>query len=427
MSTNTRSGSKRTQRNVYDTILHKLPEDQSTTDTRSPYTIKSIRSFTPHVPLGSKASPSEQTRRVKKYKPSRHVEFNIEEQREGYFDVPTKIRVMALEEHLPDDVNRINILKEEMMHILTQPIGSVLQDMIVLRKEDPGSDDEYNFNEDQNAEIIMMVEDVLLNKKYDMMLVHLHDQIDQRPSKEAEEAYMDHLSTYTSFLESNKRTPLYEIIQQAYNNNVESTYRYMLRTANGKKEFDKETVTQIVHGYIHLFSSTSLPSRLLTDLNSFVNKHAQNIKNEAQFQYVLLEASKRVSIYLHTKSFEYITALLLLGVLTTKSRISCRNHCSAMTIDGFFPIDLKRKEVDTACLDMYTTMKSLIGKHEIDFFIKILMLASGGKCVLLNMSGGKNKKKSKRTRGTNTKPKQNIHQGPRGGKYMIVNGKKKYL
>lgn len=45
----------------------------------------------------------------------------------------------------------------------------------------------------------------------------------------------------------------------------------------------------------------------------------------------------------------------------------------------------------------------------------------------MEMFGGKRKNKQKNKQKKSQKPKQKVHTGPRGGKYILKNGKKVYL
>jgi hypothetical protein len=121
-------------------------------------------------------------------------------------------------------------------------------------------------------------------------------------------------------------------------------------------------------------------------------------------------------VYLHTKTFEYIIVLILLKFVTQKQRISCKNKCPALKNDGFQSIEIGKEDIGSACVGLYKKIKERLGKYEVNFFIKVLVLVSDGKCTILQMNGGRKKQVMNQ-----------IITGPRGGKYTMIHGKKRYL
>lgn len=405
---------------VHSTLLHKLPEYESSTNIRSPFTVVQSHPFTPKTPrnVSNTKSIVKTTRpqQTRSYQKSRNVHFGVQEYDNEYFDVPTTMRIITPDEVQSDEVNRVNLLKDEMLYLLRQPIGNILQDMILFKGGDVHDDATYNFSKDDMKKVSSYVEDILLSKSYDVKLSDLYEKAPF--SRTAARGYMNRLQEYVDHLSANVHQPLYTLIQAAYYSGLQNTYDYLLSTAKEetirtREKYDIEFVYLVVQRYLETRAAISeLPKTLKRDVAKFIEAHAKQIKNENHFQAILLEVSKMMSVYFHTKTFDYTIVMILLKFLTYKKGVSCKNQCPDLKSDGFHSVDINKKDIDLACIDMYTTMRQQVGKHEINFFLKALQHASGGKCTLFRMSGG-NKKR--------------IMIGPKGGRYMMVHGKRKYL
>lgn len=412
---------------VYDAMLHKLPEHESSTNIKSPYTVLRSLPYTPNTPKTNMRATSRSISRSSsksimshRSKRNKNVQIAVEEQMDDYFDVPTKIRIITSDEHMSDDVNRVSILKDEMMYILQQPVGSVLQDMAVFKgAENP--DDHYRFTDDDVKKITMQIEDILLKSKSDRPLYDLYK--DAPYSRKADKEYVSKLMKYVNHLRNNVHTPIYEIVKQAFTSGLQHTYDYLLKLENdpsvqGERKYDKTSIYLMIQKYMESRASiSSLPKTLTLQVANYIEANANNIRNKPHFQTILLEISKMMCVHLHTKTFEYIVMLVVLAFIAQKSRISCYNKCPPVKSDGFHMIEMDNKDIGIVCTELYTNMKGILGKYELYFFVMALHLVSNGKCTLLRLSGGKKHAYSNLT----------IHTGPRGGKYLLVSGKKKYL
>jgi hypothetical protein len=404
---------------VHDAMLHKLPENVSDTDIRSPYTITRSVPYAPKTPiLRPSISPKQFS---KKHKTTKTTRFKITDYPNDYFDVPTQIRLLTSAEHNADDVNRIDLLKDELLYILQQPVGSILQDMVIFKDGTVHDDDDYNFTSDDIDKITMYVEDILLAKKYDQRLYDLHEEIEY--SKSSEKKYVAGIKKYANYLQSKSHTPFYELIHDEFYLNLNTTYADLLATSNDANVLDKTlhkyhvtNVYLIIQAYLEnrVVYIETLPKTLNSQIANYIEKYGSNIKSRIQFETVLLEVSKMICVHIHTNNFEYIILLILSKFITQKQRISCNNKCPALKHDGFHAIEIGKKDIGAACVGLYTKLKQQLGQYELNFFVKVLRIASDGKCIILKMSGGK-------------KQRKHVMIGPKGGKYTMVRGKKRYL
>lgn len=424
-------------RYIVRAMLHKLPEHESSTNIKSPYSPEEQLPYEPKSPTTNRSFTPRSILRTaskssipKRQKTKKNVRIPIKEGEDGFFSVPTDILLLGEKKKgeskfdeksdYNDDANRVSILKDEMMYILEQSVGSVLQDMAVFKgAENP--DDDYRFSDADVKKITSQIEDILLKSKSDRPLYDLYK--DAPYSRKADKEYVSSLMKYVNHLRNNVDTPIYEIVKQAFTSGLQHTYDYLLKLENdpsvqGERKYDKTSIYRMIQKYIESRAAiSSLPETLTRAITSYVETSAYNIRNKPHFQTVLLEISKMMCVHLHTKTFEYIVMLVLLAFIAQKSRISCYNRCPPVRSDGFHMIEMDDKDISIACTELYTNMKGILGKYELHFFIMVLGLVSNGKCTLLRLSGGKKHAYSNLT----------IHTGPRGGKYLLVSGKKKYL
>lgn len=175
-----------------------------------------------------------------------------------------------------------------------------------------------------------------------------------------------------------------------------------------------------------IFHPHKAPKDLVESISKYLSKHMNQ---------PIHEVIKRASDNPDDRTAVYTAVLMIrIGLKTFIDYNQCTNKCFAMLQDKTgskdFPVCIthdgkKHFELLIECLHAHNEVEKALGVNNIAKFDELLRFASNNKCSMTRPQHVP--QYSLKHNGGGVASSNKLHTGPRGGKYIIVNNKKKYI